>query len=172
MDSELVIIVLRLLHIVAGVFWVGAAITTTFFTMPTARAAGPIGGQFMGQFMSRTHYSRYMLAAGLITVATGGLLYWDFYADIAWSLSDPGPETIFAIGGLLSVIVALVANIAFPRIGKRLGGIAMAIQAQGSATPAQVVERDRLTRTNAQLSMALTLMLITTTAFMAVGRFA
>lgn len=60
MDSEGAILVLRLLHIVAGVFWVGAAITVTFFTMPVVRATGAVGGEFWGQFMARSHFSQVM----------------------------------------------------------------------------------------------------------------
>jgi hypothetical protein len=44
---------LRLFHIVAGAFWVGAAVFGAFFVMPAARAAGPEGGRFAGNLMKR-----------------------------------------------------------------------------------------------------------------------
>ncbi|SDB44698.1 hypothetical protein [Bauldia litoralis] len=172
MDSEGAILVLRLLHIVAGVFWVGAAITVTFFTMPVVRATGAVGGEFWGQFMARSHFSQVMTAAAVVTVGSGLLLYWDFYSGIAWQLADPGPQTIFGLGGLIAIVVALVANLAFPRIGRRLGQIAELIQMQGAPSPAQAAERTRLARRMQVLSTMTAVLLVVTTALMAVGRYA
>lgn len=44
-------IVLRLTHISAGTFWVGAAIFITLFLDPTVRAAGAEGGRFMMKYI-------------------------------------------------------------------------------------------------------------------------
>ena len=41
------LVALRLIHIVAGSFWVGAALMLAVFVEPTVRAVGPAGGQFM-----------------------------------------------------------------------------------------------------------------------------
>ena len=37
----------RLLHIFAGVLWVGGVVLIALFVQPTVRAIGPAGGQFM-----------------------------------------------------------------------------------------------------------------------------
>ena len=55
MDSPSVIIVLRIIHIVAGAFWVGGAVTTAFFLLPTVKATGPVGGQFAGAATKKAH---------------------------------------------------------------------------------------------------------------------
>src|SRR5688500_5509174 len=52
MNAEL--IVLRLIHIVGGVFWVGSALFTAFFLMPTLMQAGPsAAGPVMGGLQQR-----------------------------------------------------------------------------------------------------------------------
>ena len=51
MDTYLV--VLRIVHILAGVFWVGAVFTTILFLQPTARDVGPAAGPFMAHLAGK-----------------------------------------------------------------------------------------------------------------------
>jgi uncharacterized membrane protein len=44
-------LLLRLIHILAGVFWVGAIFLIAGFLLPTARAMGREGGRFMQHLM-------------------------------------------------------------------------------------------------------------------------
>ena len=50
---DIVMIVLRLIHIVTGVFWVGGSFLLLSYIVPAADAAGPAGGQFMQRLMQR-----------------------------------------------------------------------------------------------------------------------
>jgi hypothetical protein len=175
MDSQIVVIILRLLHISFGMFWVGSALTTSFLTLPTVRATGPVGGQFFGEFMRRNRYSNLMLVAGLVTIASGLALYWDFYVGLAWSLSRPGPETIFGLGGLVAIVVAVAANTMIPSVSKKLAEIGRSIQAAGGngGMPASelLAERGRLSLRLARIGMANAALLVVAGALMAVGRY-
>jgi hypothetical protein len=51
MDTYMV--VLRIVHILAGVFWVGAALTTILFLQSTAREVGPAAGPFMAHLAGK-----------------------------------------------------------------------------------------------------------------------
>ena len=44
---------LRLIHILAGIFWVGSAVFTAVILVPAARAAGAEGGHFMERLMQQ-----------------------------------------------------------------------------------------------------------------------
>ena len=44
---------LRLVHILAGVFWVGSAVFLAAIVLPAARAAGAEGGHFMERLMQQ-----------------------------------------------------------------------------------------------------------------------
>ena len=172
MDSHILIVILRLLHITFGMFWVGSAVTTSFLTLPTVRATGPVGGQFFGEFMRRTGYHNLMLIAGLVTIATGLALYWDFYLGLTWNLSRPGPETIFGLGGLVAIIVAVAANTFIPSVSKRLAAIGGRIQTLGGApAPELLAERNRLSLRLAHIGMANASLLVVAVALMAVGRY-
>ena len=175
MDSQLVIIVIRILHVTFGMFWVGSAVSTSFLTLPTVRATGPVGGQFFGEFLRRNNYPRLMLVSALVTIATGIALYWDFYAGLTWSLRSPGPETIFGLGGLIAIAVALIANIANPAMARRLGAIAGEIQAQGrdgGTPPAELIaERNRLSLRLGRIGIATASLLVVSVGLMAAGRY-
>jgi hypothetical protein len=157
-------------------FWVGSALTTSFLTLPTVRATGPVGGQFFGEFMRRTGYHNLMLVAGLVTIVSGLALYWDFYVGLAWSLSHPGPQTIFGLGGVVAIAVAVAANTLIPSVSRQLAAIGNRIQTQGKdgATPAPELlgERNRLSQRLAHIGMANASLLIVAVALMAVGRYA
>src|SRR5436309_3413948 len=99
--SDTVIDILRIIHIVFGTFWVGGAITTAFFLLPTVKATGPIGGQFAGQLMARTRLPTVLTAAGCITVLAGLILYGGIWAGTGFA----GPAAIFAIGGAIGILV-------------------------------------------------------------------
>ena len=73
--GALIISVLRLLHIVAGLIWVGAAIMMSFFVEPAAQRSGGDGVRFLRAFYGKTNYSRMIPLAAVITTLAGVLLY-------------------------------------------------------------------------------------------------
>jgi uncharacterized membrane protein len=92
---------LRLIHILAGVFWVGATLTTTYYLTQSTDPA------------SRRRLATAMTAAGILNVLAGYAMYWvdsDGFSS-AWTHSGPGIG--FAIGGafvLLALILRFLAN--------------------------------------------------------------
>ena len=70
------IIVLRLIHIIVGVFWVGSLIFVAAFLLPAVRASGPAGGAVMGQLMQNLKLHRYMVASTWLTILSGVGLAW------------------------------------------------------------------------------------------------
>jgi hypothetical protein len=74
MDTYMV--VLRIVHILAGVFWVGAAFTTILFLQPTAREVGPAAGPFMAHLAGKKRLIDAVLGAAALTILAGLLMYW------------------------------------------------------------------------------------------------
>ena len=62
MDTYLV--VLRIVHILAGVFWVGAALTAFLFLQPAAREVGPAAGPFMAHLAGKKKLVDWVLRSG------------------------------------------------------------------------------------------------------------
>lgn len=111
---DIYVIVLRIVHILGGVFWVGAAIVFFYFLEPTAHALGPQGQPFIKHVVDKRRLPIYIVAANLLTVLSGVLLYWrdsgGFRLD--WITSPPGIG--FTIGGI-AAIVATVVGVGFIR---------------------------------------------------------
>ena len=50
---NLLIIVLRLIHILAGVFWLGGSFMSAIFLTPAVAATGESGQKFMGHLITK-----------------------------------------------------------------------------------------------------------------------
>jgi len=69
------VVVLRLLHIVFGVLWVGFACFVPFILMPSLMDTGPAAGPVMGA-IQRRGLPKIMSAFAGITILAGFLLLW------------------------------------------------------------------------------------------------
>ena len=69
------VLILRLFHIIPGIFWVGGSLILTLFLAPTVRATAPEGGKVMGHMVLKTSFVRAVSAAAGLTVHSGILLY-------------------------------------------------------------------------------------------------
>jgi uncharacterized membrane protein len=102
---------LRLLHIVAGTFWVGSAVFGALILFPTARAAGPEGRRFLGRLMQRMGPA--LGIAMLLTIIPGFMMYGRLVAgfDRAWVTSPQGLALSTGAGAtILAVILGIVVN--------------------------------------------------------------
>ena len=79
------IIILRIVHIFAGIFWAGVAFLNAFILQPGVGRMGPEGGPFMQTFMRVTSLSRYVSAAALLATASGVIL---------WIIRGPRPGLV------------------------------------------------------------------------------
>lgn len=68
-------IILRLLHIVGGIFWVGATMFTALFLLPALRDAGPDGAKVM-EGVARRKFMEIMPVVAILTMVSG---LWMFY---------------------------------------------------------------------------------------------
>ena len=134
------VIILRMLHIFSGIFWVGAALMMTFFVSPTVNATKEAGQGFMRHFMGNTKFNLAMWTAALTTVTAGAILYWIDSKGLTSTWMHSGPGIGFgtaAFFALLGLIVGVIQNRNFNAIAK-LGG---QIQSQGKPPSPEQVSR-------------------------------
>lgn len=108
---DLYLIVLRIVHILGGVFWVGAAITFFFFIEPTAKALGPQAQPFMKQMLGVRRFPVYILTANLLVVLSGILLYWRDSNGFRIEWITTGPGLGFTIGGVAAIAATAVGGL-------------------------------------------------------------
>src|SRR5688500_19865239 len=93
------IYVLRLVHILGGVFWVGSAMFAALLLAPTLQALGPGAGPVMNQLVKVRKMPLVMMISSVLTIVTG---VWRLIINSAgqpgvWMRSGTGMS--FAIGG-------------------------------------------------------------------------
>ena len=158
---------LRIIHIVAGVFWVGGTLIMTFFVAPTIGAIGEPGQRFVGHLMNNLKFSNRMAAASGLTILAGFILYGlDARAGSAWLRSS------FAIGLGIGAIFALIGFVSVMMIGRTTKAMAQTgAQMQGNPSPGQLTQMQALQKQLATYSMISTVTLILSVVFMAIARY-
>lgn len=126
------LILLRWLHILAGVYWVGTTFFLAGFIEPTMRATSPESSKVMQHLIGKTRHITMMSIAAGTTVAAGVLLYWRVSSGLNndWLTSGTGIGiTVGAVAGLIAFIIGFAV---MGRSSNKLGALSMAIQSQGS----------------------------------------
>ncbi|MDE2854063.1 MAG: hypothetical protein OXN88_07825 [Chloroflexota bacterium] len=101
-SGALIISLLRLLHIVAGLIWVGAALLMSFYIEPMAGSSGAEGGRFLRALYSKTHFPRLIPLSALVATIAGLLLYGLLAYHEAMSSAMGVILTLGALFGLLA----------------------------------------------------------------------
>jgi uncharacterized membrane protein len=158
---------LRIIHIVAGVFWVGGTLAMTFFIGPTIGATGDAGQKFVGHLMNKLKFSNRMSAAAGLTVLAGLILYGlDARAGAAWQRSG------FAIGLNIGAGFAIIGFIFGILIGRTTNAMAqLGAQFQGKPTNEQMAQMQAIQKQQALYSNISAAALILAVTFMAVARY-
>jgi uncharacterized membrane protein len=121
MDNAVVLLLLRAIHIVGGVLWVGGVVFVTFFLVPATQALGPAAQPMMQFIMGRRKLSIYLMVLGLVTTLAGLLLMMRNVSatDGVWARSPMGiGMSVGAASAILALIVGLTVNMP---AAKRLG---------------------------------------------------
>lgn len=101
------LIVVRLLHVVLGAFWVGAIFFTALFLMPAIAAAGPDGAK-VAQGLQDRGFMKVMPVVAILTMLSGIDLLRRASAgfEAAWFSSPKG--ITFTAGGAAAILAFLV----------------------------------------------------------------
>jgi uncharacterized membrane protein len=171
--EDLYVMLLRLAHIFAGVFWVGAAYTFFGFVEPTLKALGPDANKdFMSHVSKRRRFPTFVIAASIVTVVAGLLLYWRASdgLDAAWITSPLGLG--FTLGGIAGIAALVLGAVAIgPTIG-RLESLGSEVeQAGGPPTPEQAARFRALDQRLGRAGVADFALLTLALVFMAISRY-
>src|SRR5690349_8674922 len=170
--SLALLIFLRLVHIVLGVFWVGAVALIAFLLFPAVRESGPAGGAVMQRLMARG-LNLWLMAAAILTVLSGLALYWHDSAGFSsteWLGSGPGRT--FGLGAVFAIIGVGVGMGVNSRAAKQLGALTAGIQAAGRPpSPNETAIIQRLQDRLAKGGVVTAVLLLLAAAAMAVARY-
>lgn len=161
---------LRLIHILAGTFWVGAAVVTTAFLMPAARALGPEGGKFIQFILGKLRMSNYISLSAILTTLSGIAFYWIVSGGLrsAWIFTSSG--TIFTIGAITGIAAAILGGVVTAPTAARMEALSKEMQsAGGPPKPEQLAQLKELQKRLGQAGLWGTILLVITVVTMAIG---
>ena len=133
MDDRTLILLLRLVHILAGVFWVGAALVLSLFLAPTARHVGHEAGPFMRELMIGRRLSHWLWIAATLTVLSGLAMYWRFAALSGGAFAGTRHGIALGVGGAAAILAAVLGSAIGGAAARRMA--AMGAQLQRAGTP-------------------------------------
>ena len=170
MDERAIMIGLRLLHILAGLLWVGAMVTMVGFVTPAVRASGPAAPKIMIDLMLRRKLRIWLTSAMALTVLSGILMMWrlDVVTHHAWIQTLSGKT--FAFGAIAALIAGIAGGAIAGPANKRLAMIGASL---GGSPPSaeQRTEMAALEKRAGTAAMATVTFLLIATASMAVARY-
>lgn len=166
------IIALRLIHILAGSFWVGALLFVAGFLMPAVRASGAAGGAVMGQLMRARKLPQFMMTAGVLTLLSGFGLVYVLAGSTGLQWFTIGPGRAIGIGAVLTIAAMTLGLAVNMPTARRLARIAAELQKAGR--PPTAGETARVEALQARLNRAAAaaaILLVGAAACMAVARY-
>lgn len=143
MDDRLIMIILRLIHVLAGVFWVGTALLLAAFLVPTMRETGRDGGRVIQHLMGPRRLQLFIVIAMALTILSGITMYARWAAATHGSWAGTAPGIAYGIGGAAAILGALAGGLISGAAGQRLAVIGQGI-GSGAPSAEQQAEMARL----------------------------
>lgn len=165
------ILVLRLVHILSGIFWLGSALFTTFFLAPAVATLGPAGGALMAALRQR-RLMTYLPLAALLTILSGLRLMWITSSGFsAHYVASAGGRT-YIVAGIAAIIGFLVGMFLARPSAMKMGRLGASIaQVPEDRKAAIAAELEILRRRNTLWSSVALVLIVLSAAGMAVARY-
>jgi len=107
------LLTMRLLHVVLGIFWAGTIVFNALYLQPAMADAGPDGAKVMASLMRR-HFLVVMPVVGFVTIVSGLWLYW--HVSAGFQADYMGSSTGMAIGvGTIAALAAFAIGVGILR---------------------------------------------------------
>ena len=164
---------LRLVHILAGIFWVGAILVLAGFLLPAARAVGPGAGALMGQLMERQRLQLWINVAMTLAILAGFALYGLDSRISGGGFGRSATGMTLALGALFAIAAAGVGGAMARPAGRQLGEIARRMQERGGgAPPADLAAQAKpLQQKMARALTIMSVLLVLSATAMAIARY-
>ena len=98
---DILMIILRVIHVLSGVFWAGSTFLFATHVTPAVKLAGADGQKFMQQLTRQGKLSNALGVTGILAVVTG----WTMVILKDWYLAfDTGSGIVLAFGAILGTL--------------------------------------------------------------------
>jgi uncharacterized membrane protein len=165
-------VALRLIHVLGGAFWLGAAVTMFLFLQPTAQATAPEGQRFMLHLLRNRRFSEVVLVAASLTGVAGAILFWRDTNGLQLDLMLQPQGLGFTVGGVAGGIAWLLFLFVGYPAGRRLMTIGGRLEAE-RRPPNDAEQRNLATaqRLLSRVGVTVLVLLAVAAAAMATARY-
>jgi uncharacterized membrane protein len=134
------VLILRLIHILSGVFWAGTSFFMVSFVSPAVEATGPEGQKFMRQLAMKSTFATVMAATATATALSGIILY-IILTELDQAIMSNRYFEILGLGAVAGLAGWVVGFVMQNRAISRMKAVAAEIEAAGGPpTPEQMAE--------------------------------
>jgi hypothetical protein len=167
-----IITVLRLIHILCGVYWAGTVFFFVTFLEPTIRSLGPDGGKVMLRLFERG-YMKLLPMIAVVTVLSGLWLLWIQSSgfDATYMRSSIGMS--LSTGGGLAILALIIGITVMRPAGERVFAMAKQLPELRDESQRKTLMAE-MESVRARLGMAgriVFMLLVGAVALMAVARY-
>ncbi|HEX5577528.1 MAG TPA: hypothetical protein VFX40_04080 [Gemmatimonadaceae bacterium] len=169
MDTS--VVVGRLIHILAGVFWVGTMMFVTVFLMPAIRETGPDGAKVMAA-VARRRFMQVMPVVAILTILSGLHLLGKASNGFQVEYLKSGPGHAYGIGGGLAILAFIIGiAVTRPAMMKAVELAQAAASAPEDERAVILAKAQALRARGARAGTIVAWLLVLATVAMAVGRY-
>lgn len=170
--TTILLILLRAMHIMGGVAWVGGLLFMGRFLFSSVAALGPAGGDLMDHLMRQRRLPVYLMSVAMTTVVSGLILYWHDTKVSGSTWPTRGSGLVFGIGGALAIIGVIIGMSVNSPAARRMAAIIGGAKS-GRRPPSgeEVAEITRLQGRLAVSSKVVTVLVVLATLAMAIARY-
>jgi uncharacterized membrane protein len=168
---DLVMLLMRLLHIGLGVFWAGTAVFTATFLFPAIAEAGPDGAK-VGAALMRRRFMQVMPPVAGLTILSGLYLYWKVSGGFQPSFMHSGMGMTLGLGAAAAIAPFVVGVAVMRPAMMRAGALAQsAAQAPPAERQAQLAAAEAMRQRGARAGQVVAVLVALAVTAMALARY-
>lgn len=168
---NMLMIILRVIHVLSGVFWVGFAIFNLAFLQPTIRATGAEGQKTLQYLMRKTRLMTTVYVAATLTMFTG-LIQLGIISNLQHSFINSSWGLIITLGSLSGIIAWFIAIHFIRRIFNQMGVVGAELQSSdGPPNPEKLSEMQALVERLGKVGKTALVFMIISVVGMAAARY-
>jgi hypothetical protein len=133
----MLMIAMRFIHIVFGVFWAGSAFVTAGFILPSAQAAGPGAGPMMRQLVAVRRLPVVVMSTAILTILSGFAMYWHDHSVSSGAFSRSTQGKTLGVGALMALLTLGIGMGVITPAAKKLTELTAAVAASGGPPSAE-----------------------------------
>lgn len=167
-------IVFRMVHILAGVVWLGGLTLLVLYIQPSAKTLGPAGGPFVMELLARRKLPIFLLSAGAVTIVAGGFLYWRDWQAVGslgdWLDTRVGLTLTIGAGAALAGWLMGLLGVK-PTVDRMLGLAKQLAASGGPPPPERAAELQALQLRSRRLAIVVLVLVATGALAMSIARY-